>query len=163
VETKDTIQITEATLHHERAWKAKRCAWGVMALVIGAALAGFLGPGAFSKRTLNLPGGLQLRYEGIARYNAPTHFELLVPAGGDSLAVSLSTDLIEKIDLERIDPEPAECLLDGQHHTLIFKRSAAVAPSKIRMTFRPRGFGRTRGQIDVRGFGSFEIQPFFFP
>lgn len=158
-----TIEIDDNFEHHVRAWRIKRVCWVLMLLVIGAALAGFLGPGPYSQTSIQGPGGLRLEYDRISRYNAPAQFRLAVPAGKDSLELSINSNFLGKIDLERIDPEPTEMRLAGENHTWIFARSETNQPSEIRIAFRPGAFGSAPARIEIRGIGTLEVKPFFLP
>ena len=155
------LEIDENYPHHVKGWRFKRVAWSLMGLLIVAALGGFLGPGPYSKRSIAGPGGLNLQYERVARYNAPAHLFLTVPAGKEDLEVSLPADFIKVIELEGIDPEPKEMRLEGDKHTWIFPRKGGG--SEIFIHYRPQAFGVRTIQISVKGAGEFEVKQFFMP
>jgi hypothetical protein len=158
-----SIELEDHYRHHLRAWRLKRMAWAVMFLIILAGFAGFLGPGPYSKAKLQSTGGLHLEYERIARYNAPTHFRVTVPAGKDDLELSLNSEFLRQIDIERIDPEPKEMRLEGDRETWTFARGTGEKASEIRISFRPEGFGSAPAHLTVREVGELKVKPFFLP
>src|SRR5215213_1131462 len=102
IEKIGTLEIDENYEHHLRSWKFKRVAWGLMLLLLAAGLGGFLGPGPFSKTKMQNSKGMDVEYERIARYNAPTHFRITVPAGKDPVNLSVNAAFLRKIDIEHI-------------------------------------------------------------
>ena len=161
VEKHGRLEIDENFSHHVKGWRLKRVAWALMGLIIAAALGGFLGTGPYSKRKISGAGGLQLEYERVARYNAPAHLFLTLPAGEEDLEVSLPLEFVKEIDLEGIDPEPKEMRLDGEKHTWIFPRKGSS--SEIFIHYRPQGFGVREIEIDVKGAGEIKVKQFFMP
>ena len=157
------IELEDDEKHHIRAWKIKRVSWVLMLLTVAAAGAGFLGPGPYSKTTVQGPAGLALRYERIARYNAPAHFQLTIPAGREDVELSINSSFLEKVDVERIEPEPTEMRLEGDKHRWVFAREAAPGGSEIKISFRPERFGPAPVKLDFRNIGALEVKPFFLP
>ena len=155
------LEIDEDFDHHVKGWRIKRVAWTFMGLLIIAALAGFLGPGPYSKTSAQGPGGLHLEYERIARYNAPAHLHLKVPGGKEDLELSVPAQFVKEIELERIDPEPKEMRLSGQTHTWIFPRKESG--SELMINYRPKAFGPKKIRLEVKDAGTLEIQQFFMP
>lgn len=155
------LEIDENFEHHVKAWRVKRIGWAVMALVIAAAVAGLLGPGPYSSRKLQGPGGLEVEYERVSRYNAPAHFHLKVPGGKEDLELSVPAEFVKAIDLERIDPEPKEMRLDGEKHTWIIPRREMN--SEVLINYRPQAFGKKKIRLEVKDAGALEFQQFFMP
>ena len=155
------LEINDSLEHHVKAWRLKRVGWAVMALLIAAALAGFLGPGPYSETSAEGPGGLHIEYQRICRYNAPAHFNLKVPGGKEDLEISVSAKFIKEIELEQIDPEPKEMRLDGEKHTWIFARGESA--SEVMIHFRPQAFGKKLVRLEVKDAGALELQQFFMP
>ena len=155
------LEIEEYFEHHVRSWRIKRVGWALMALLIAAALAGFLGPGPYSKATAQGPGGLTVEFDKITRYNAPAHLHLTVPGGKEDLELSLPAEFVKQIEMEHVDPEPKETRLDGEKHTWIFPRKEAS--SQIFINYRPQAFGKKKIRLEVKDAGALEIQQFFMP
>lgn len=155
------LEIDENFAHHVRNWRIKRVGWGVMALLIAAALAGFLGPGPYSETSVEGPGGLHIEYQRIARYHAPASFHLKVPGGTDDLEISVPAHFVKEIELEHIDPEPKEMRLSGEKHTWVFQRNESN--SEVMIHYRPEAFGKKQIRLEVKGAGALEIQQFVMP
>jgi hypothetical protein len=155
------LEIDEDFRHHLRAWRMKRASWAFMAVLLLAALAGFLGPGPFSKANAQNASGLFLEYERLVRYNAPAHLHLKVPGGRGNLELSVPAHFIKQIELEDIQPAPKETRLSGEKHTWIFPRQEAS--SELMINYRPQGFGKKRIRLESKDAGVLEVQQTFLP
>jgi hypothetical protein len=156
------LEIHENMPHHERAWRVKRVAWSVIAIVILCGLFGIFGAGPVAHRIVRA-NGFEVRYDAIARCNAPCDFKIVVPPGDGDLRLSMNADFLNKVDLERADPTPLQCQLDGDRHTFVFKRSNSKQAGTLFISFRPNTPGRTRAQLEVPALGVLDIELFFLP
>jgi hypothetical protein len=154
------LEIDEHFEHHVRWWRLKRIVWALLALLIAAALAGFLGSGPSSK-AITRTAGLQIDYDRIVRYNAPAHLLLTVPGGKEDLELSIQTAFVKNIELSRIDPEPKEMRLSGDTHTWVFPRREER--SAIFINYRPQAFGSQKILLHVKDADAMQIQQFCLP
>ena len=89
--------------------------------------------------------------------------KLRVPAGSEELKLSINSDLLERIDIERIDPEPEEFELAPGKQTWTFPVSETNGPVEITVTYRPDAFGKTHGELAIEGGGTLQFNQFYFP
>ena len=157
------LQLSDEMPRHEREWKIKRVCWAGMALLLSAGLMGLLGSGPLSSATLISENGLQLKYDKVARFEAPSIFELTIPAGKEPVSIALNDGFLVRVQIERIEPTPAEMALADGKHVWTFRRLESNEKSKLRVVFRPVRYGRVKGEIGVQGFGFFQIQSYFLP
>jgi hypothetical protein len=108
-----------------RMWTVQRVAWAVMALTVGAAVAGLFGAGLFSQTTAGDPGApMQIRYSRFARLLAPEELRVRVNAGASAspfVRVWLSRGYLDQIQLERIIPEPESSEAGADRVVFLFR------------------------------------------
>jgi hypothetical protein len=155
------LEIDEDFPHQQRAWRTKRVIWVMMGLIILGGLLGFFGAGPMSNKTVSAPDGISVEFERWVRHTSSTHFNVQVPAGEGDVELSLNQDFLEKISIERIEPEPREMRLSGDRHTWIFSRTPEA--SRISVSYEPEGFGTITARIDAKSAGVVEFKQFIFP
>src|SRR5688572_13477954 len=92
-----------------RTWAVERFGWGVMGLVIMAALAGAFSGGALSRRTTSdESGALRIEYDRLLRLSSEHTwtFDVAAPATAGA-ALQISQALLDAFDIVRLEPEPA--------------------------------------------------------
>lgn len=110
---------------------------------------GFLGNGLFSEQgKANADDTIRIRYEPVVRFGAPTAiaFDTKVPEGGDKVAVTMSTDLVDLFGLEAITPHPSrwEAGQDG------IRLEFPVIAGSRRATIRFAGSPTFRGALHLK-------------
>lgn len=94
------------TALQERFWAVERGAWVVFALMILAAVLGLTGAGGvFSRASMSLPGGT-VDYPRVARWQASDHISVSFTPGAAERQVTLSPDLLDKVDVDHVVPPP---------------------------------------------------------
>jgi hypothetical protein len=151
----------------KRWWKIERTGWAVIALVLLAALLGFLGPGPLTKKTAGMRNGpLWLEYYRFQRYQAPVELRVNVGAGAakdNHLGLWINQQYIEAIQIHHVDPEPESVELAGQRFVYTFKAAELSAAGKIVFHFKPTTFGKTSVQIGLVNGGEIGFTQFFYP
>lgn len=105
-----SLEIDQDLEFERRQWTFQRAAWVVMALILLMAFVGLLGGGPLSQAK-QTSGPLALQYDRLSRERAPSELQLQVAAGTASdgeIAISLNDGFLDKVDVERVVPEPAE-------------------------------------------------------
>lgn len=156
------IEINEELEHQRRAGRVRIVGRLLMAILVLAALFGTFGGGALSKARVEAAGA-QLDYERISRFNSPSKLKLRIPPSSSELNLSLSSEFLERIDIERIDPEPKEIELSPGKQIWRFPVSETNGPVEITVQYRPDAFGNTRGEFDIEGRGKLQFSQFYFP
>lgn len=105
-----------------REWRVQRAGWAVMLLLMLLALGGLLGSGPLSSAMAE-SGPLQLAYARFERRHAPTEVEVSIASGAireEQVAVWLSTDYLDAIEITSIMPEPEEVEVRGDRTVFRF-------------------------------------------
>jgi hypothetical protein len=151
----------------KRWWKIERTGWALIALVLLAALLGFLGPGPLTKQTAgDRHGPLWLEYYRFHRYQAPV--ELRVNVGAEAakdnhLAIWINQQYIDAIHIDHVDPEPESVELADQRFIYTFKAAELSAAGRIVFHFKPTAFGKTPVRIGLVNGEEIGFTQFFYP
>lgn len=93
----------------ENGWiLVQRVGWTLMAMLVAAGLTGVFGRGPLAQASVTTPdGNVQIAYERFARFRTPTQMAITLKAPmAGRLDVVVSTSLLEKINVQFIDPVP---------------------------------------------------------
>jgi len=155
----------EPDLGHERTeWRVQRISWALLAVVCGAALAGFLGPGPAGKKQAGKIGSeLYVEYDGYIRNRAPYSIKVYCrPEGGDQFTLSFDRALIERTEIRQIQPEPVETTAAGNKYEFHF--NASVGPEQlVTFHFEPDSFGEISTAVSLNAKHSHNIKQFVWP
>lgn len=146
-------------------WRVQRVAWGLLALVPVAALAGLFGGGLVSERTIESPVA-RASYERFARREARTTMLLRVhspPTNGETLRVALDTSFARALQLVDVVPTPLSMRSAGDAVELSFAVDPASGPATVHFESRPRRWGRLEGTIAVNGVALPPLHLFIWP
>ena len=164
---KAVLEIDEDIEHQQKVWLIERVSWVVMALLMCAALLGLLGHGPLSSRTLDNPAsGLLVQYERFERTNAQTLFRIhLSPAEqrGAEGRLSIGQEFLDKVEISRIEPEPAEVELWPDHVTYIFKLPDPGNPAGIVFHYTPMESGAVHVDVGLEGYPVQTFSQFIYP
>lgn len=161
------LEINQDLTFEQRSWRVQRVGWTVFSLILLAALLGLLGgPGPLSSRTAGEDSPFQVTYEGFARHNGPTKLTFQLQPGavaGDEVRVWLSSQYLESIQIERIEPEPNEIALSDDRVTYVFPLSDAGAGGRIVLHILPQTLGRREVRLGIEGGPEHSFTQFVFP
>ncbi len=161
------LEIDEDIQQQRKVWLIERISWGIMALFMLAGLSGLLGHGPLSSTILNDPAaGLLVRYERFERVNAQTLFHVQLHSGGssDSTAkLSLGQEFLERVEVIRIEPEPAEVETWPDHVTYVIARPDPDAPADILIHYTPLDFGSVEVEMSLEGYSTQTFSQFIYP
>jgi len=161
------LEINQDLGFERRSWKVERVAWIIAALILVAALLGFLGPGPLGKATAASPDkSLSLDYFRVEHYGAPVelHFHIDGALAKDgALQVWLDRDFVEALEIEHIDPKPESVQINGERFVYVFR--TASAPETIRIFFHvePNKFGKTPARAGVVNGPEIRFSQFYMP
>jgi hypothetical protein len=133
----------------ELRWFALERAGHLLMLVfVGAALAGLMGHGPFSHRSLAASdGSLRVDYEPVARFGTPTQITLHLssppdPAGArPEAAVHIGTPAVEPLGLQQVIPQPLRTIVEADGMTMIFPVPPGQTDLLVRLQARPTATG----------------------
>lgn len=163
---KGELEIDEDIKLESANWKAQRVAWVLMALVVIAALLGFTGNGGIGDlhrlKAGNSTEGLEVECERFLRRGAPSEFKVqLAPSSGDSHTdLQLSKNFYEKLEVDKVVPEPSEVFTHEQGITYRF--ASANQPFTVIFYLKPKAMGSVPLHISTAG-KKVNITPFIYP
>src|SRR3982750_983955 len=103
----------------DRWLERQKYAWIVIAFLIATGIAGLLGRGPLSKNTIRSgTGGMEVKYERIARNKTPALLEVQLPASTPSdrpVRLRIEGELVKGGRLKQVVPQPvrSDLLADG--------------------------------------------------
>jgi hypothetical protein len=140
--------------------------WAVFAGILLAGLAGLLGPGPLSSRTVEAGPVLGVEYERFIRNHAPAELRIRVaPPAGDTIRLHVGTAFLEGTEVTQVEPEPesVEAAPGGQVYVV---RASRPAPHEtvILYHFEPdSAFSDMRVRIALDGGPEVRFRQFIFP
>jgi hypothetical protein len=147
-------------------WRLQRLGWAAWALLILAGTAGLLGSGYLSETTSTASDGtLTIVYERFLHYHHPTQLEAVftLPVNdAEDIRLKISQSLLDRMQIERIEPEPAGAVLAEDGVVYTFKRSATV-DGKVLFFVDFERFGKSSGQIQIVGHEPAALNQFVYP
>ena len=148
----------------QRQWRIERVGWCVFALVLLLALVGAFSQGILSETTAETPDkSLAVTHQRFERHETVTQLTIEAQAAGDQgLALEITGDLLDKLTIQTIWPEPVNSAsLDGGLR-LQFNTDDQGAAT-VRLSLRPDRWGFSRGEVAIEGGQSVTIDQFIYP
>lgn len=162
---RDRFEVHDDLEFQRKTWRFERIGWGVMALLVLAALLGLAGPGWLSKTTAtNAP--LRVNYERFLRRDAPVTVEVHVDADAVSDgAIDLLLDAgFDDFRIERVVPVPTEWRLTSTGMALRFAVAGDDdALGVIRLHVEPQRAGRGVARIGIADRPPVQLRYFIYP
>src|SRR5688572_4253605 len=161
------LEINHDLNFERRSWKVERVAWVVAALILLAALLGFLGPGPLGKATAASPDkSISLDYYRMERHQAPAQWRLQIDgklAKQGELRLWVHRRFVEAIATLQIDPEPESVEIQDERFVYAFKALKAPPIIKVFFRFEPNKIGRTPAQLGIVDGPAVEFSQFYLP
>lgn len=163
MQTHGTLEIPEDVAFERRAWRVQRVGWGLMVLLILAAVAGLLGGGPLARAEASA-AGLAVEYERFCRNGGDCVLELRVDATGEGAArVWFARDYLARFELLDVVPAPERVESNARVVRMTFDALEAGDPVHVRIRARPRALGRVEGAIGVDGGGQVRFTHLSYP
>jgi hypothetical protein len=161
------LELEQDATFQKREWRVQRIAWVLWGVLILAGLAGLLGPGPLSKQeAASSDGRLSVSYNRFVHYHHPTTLEVTMrpeDENDDSLRLQLSQPLLDRIQIERIEPEPMSRELAAEGTWYEFRCEPGVANAKVIFHIEYDAMGSGSGQLHLAGSQPVEIKHFVYP
>jgi hypothetical protein len=160
------LHVSENIRLQRRFWVAERIGWGVLTLIVLAALLGLFGTGPLDRATaVAATGALRADYPRFARIQSPLSVTLRFepPAGQARAQIWLEQSYLDAIDLKRITPEPESAVLGADRLTYVFALGEEAGQRTVKIQFEARGPGYLEGRMGVVDAGEVNIGHFFYP
>lgn len=162
-----TLEISEDLSFQEREWKVQRLAWLVMLVVIILALLGLFSTGPLSStHQQSEDGSLQIDYQRFVRHDGRTTFSASVDgehATNGEIEVWITTDYLERVNLQSINPQPDEVRDDGDRRIMVFLTDDPSADLSVALSIRPQEMWRLSGEVGVVDGPSVSFSQFSYP
>jgi hypothetical protein len=167
VQYADELQIDQDLAFEARFWVVQRVAWGVMALVILAGVAGLFGAGPLSDaRVGSADGSLELEYERFARFHAPTTLRLRLDADGSGealKAVWLDRQYVDGLAIEQVTPRPEAVEVDADALRYLFRVADRGGPVEVTFQLKPERIGPLSGRAGLVDGPSVSFRQLVYP
>jgi hypothetical protein len=146
-----------------RDWWLERIAWVLMLLAVAAAAAGTLGPGPLSARTArSADGRLEISYDAIARYAAPSTLKMQLAPTDDQHQLSLSRSFVDGVQIDDLQPVPLSVASRGGRMVYTFAADKSE-PLSIVVRYQHQEFGSRQAVAAVPGGSEVDFSQFVFP
>ena len=161
------IDINQDMDYQWHEWRIQRIAWVFFGATLLAALLGLLGQGPLSTARIDAPdGSLALDYERIDRANTPTGLTLTLGpnvAPGGVARIFFSRELMDRISVEEVLPEPesVETSVDGV--TYAFEVKDASQQASVRLDFTHKLAGLAHGVVRLEDRPELRFDMFVWP
>jgi len=161
----EELQLDTDDAFQRKEWRIQRVGWVVWTLVIVAGVIGLLGSGPMSRAELvAADGSLTIAYDRYLHYHHPTQLTLSVgKIADDELRIKLNRALLDRLQIQRIEPEPSQAELadDGVIYTFLQQPSARNAKVILHVDYEH--FGATHGTVEVVGHEPVTLKQFVYP
>ncbi len=135
-----SLEIAQDLQFEEHQWRVQRIAWCALFLILGAGLLGLLGSGWLSHAETT-SGPLALEYDRLARQRAPTYLRLRIDpapnAPEDDIAIWIDRVFLDRILVERFEPEPVEMEAGEERVVYHFVPDDPTRPAEITLRYQP--------------------------
>jgi hypothetical protein len=160
-----SLEIGQDLDFQRKEWEVQRVAWLVVLVILLAAVAGIFGAGPLSHAEA-ASGPLEMNYDRIARRGSETTLTLRVApqtAVDGELPLWLDRDFLDKVNIDRIVPEPAE--MEAEDERVIYRFVAADPEQVAEITFQlnPAEPGIARGRLGVVDGAEVSFAQFIYP
>lgn len=158
-------QIAEDPQFQRLIWRLQPIGWSIMLLIVIAGLLGaFGGLGPLNETRVSIEG-MRITYERFPPFGGETHVRISIDTSGiegDSVRLSLETEYIERMQIQRMDPPPMRT--EAREGAMVYEMAAGGSGGTVLLlTLRPRKIGVTAGRFEVQGAGGAELKHFVYP
>ena len=135
------IDLSDDLRFTRRSWKAERIGWAVLYALVAAGLLGFLGPGLFSRKTLD--GPLHVEFDRFERMHKPCDLQARLNGGAKNLWVEKSW--LQEVEVQSMRPAPLRVSDQGAWTVYSF----AGEDVDVHLSYQHKSAGATEGRFGV--------------
>lgn len=161
-----SVRDLESDAFQRKEWRFQTVSRVVLGVVLVAAAGGFFGTGPLSGTEAGDDAGtITVRYERFVRHQGQAELTVSLGAGavdGSSATLFLSRSLVDEMDIQNIDPQPASARSteDGVFYTF---EADVDSPPVVSVAYRPDGLGPVRGTVRAGSGEPVTIRQFAHP
>lgn len=161
------LDIAEDVKHQRMIWQIQRMGWALMLLVLGAALAGLLGPGPLSKAIAEVRGGdLSVHYERFVRYQAPCRLRIRIGPNAvtdGKVRLWVSRQFVDQIEIQRLDPEPAVTELHPRGLLYVIAAGQLREQATVTFHYQPDQYGKLPVSVGLENGAQLALTQWVYP
>jgi hypothetical protein len=161
------LEIAQDLRFQRRSWAIQRVGWFAMAVVVAAAVLGYLGEGPLSDaRARSGDGAYEVEYARYTRYRSPDTLRVFIEEGaveGDQARVSFGRGYFDGVEVESVFPEPDSVEVDGDEVVYLFKLGDQGAPATVIFSVMYDDVGRKRARVGLDGHSAVSFSQFIYP
>jgi hypothetical protein len=163
----DDLQIKQDLDYQRREWAFERAGWGVMLLLVVAALLGVLGQGPLSHTETDGPDGtFRLEYDRFLRHRAETELSVHLSAektGRSEVRLWLGQNYLDRVLLNQVTPPPAHVEAGEGRSVFVFRVADRGRPARIVFHIEPQSAGSLPGRAGLDGDNGLSFNQFVYP
>jgi hypothetical protein len=162
----DGLQLEEDPTYQRREWVFERAGWGVMGLVISAALLGLLGTGPLNSAKLDPDEGVRFQYERRLHYGTRSDLRFHVSdahVSNGECHLWLSKEYLDRVHVKEIVPMPTRVEAGQEGHTFVFRFGQGQQSADLLIRIEPEKAGELLGRARLGARSDFEFEQFVYP
>ena len=153
------LQLDQDLAFQRANWRFERIGWGVMAVLVLAALLGLFGKGPLSDATARTDNAA-LNYQRFSHWESPDRLTFHIRAPGEQTVLRLSRAYLERVRVEEITPAPVSTRALSEWIEFKFHTGGE---STITFHIQPQTFGLQRAQYVVDNGARVAFWQFVYP
>lgn len=147
-----TLSPAQVARFQRREWAVQRAGWLVLWAFLLCGAAGLFGRGPVAHAHVVGLNGWRVDYDQFARNGTPTTLTMTIPAAGaqgDTATVWLDREYADRVDIQRVTPDPVEVGVDPGR--LVYRFLVSRGQGSVRVVFdlQPQAVGRLRGKAGL--------------
>jgi hypothetical protein len=151
-EIEDEIEL------HRKGWIVQRVGWGILFIILIAAILGVFGTGIFSDEHVIGKEG-SIHFERFARFEAPMELRINARGRNSFLEIAFPLTYFSGMELERIQPAPTAQTFENGN---IVYRFSVHEITQVKFYFIPESVGRIKTQVQINK-EPYSIRHFIYP
>lgn len=163
---RDALELHTDIGFVRREWVVQRVAWGLMLLVVVAAVAGVFGTGPLSSTTVRSDdGAMEVAYSRFLRVTAISQLDLEIDPSvmeGGQVELWVSREYLAAVDIDDILPEPSSVSTSADGVTFTIEVEGE-SPAVISIDIEPTGIGSHAGELGVVDGPRVRVSQFVYP
>lgn len=159
------LDLEEDTGFQVREWRFQRIGWGILCLLVLAALSGVLGGGPLS-RTRVEKDILSIEYERFSRREAKSPLDVTYrrKAGDTSLVLEFDSACLAEAELEQARPDPKGAMARaGEGLSFEFELAPGAESTTLHFLIRPSKAGVRHCKVTADGRATLDLKQFVLP
>ena len=144
-------------------WRLQRIVWLLLTALLIAIMLGVLGQGVLSKTAaMSADGSLRIEYDRFMRHHSPDTLRVTMQAPGETARLSLASDYLQRLDIEKVTPQPAQVISEPGAMSFVFHARPGTRMEAV-LHISPDKVGPLEGWVAVDGKPPLSFRQFVYP